>query len=59
MNEIDSAMNQMESLYTKAYELGLEYAPKLALAIVTLIIGPLDHQRFWQGDAGFNGKIKG
>lgn len=39
MNEIDSAMNQMESLYTKAYELGLEYAPKLALAIVTLIIG--------------------
>jgi len=40
MNEdISSAMQQMESLTTKAYELGLEYAPKLALAILTLIIG--------------------
>jgi len=39
MNEIDSAMQHMESLSLKAYELGLEYAPKLVLAIVTLIIG--------------------
>jgi len=39
MNEVDSAMQHMESLSLKAYELGLEYAPKLVLAIVTLIIG--------------------
>ena len=29
----------IESLYMKAYELGLAYAPKLALAIVTLLVG--------------------
>lgn len=39
MSEIDTAMQSMELLTTKAYELGIEYAPKLALAIITLIIG--------------------
>ncbi len=39
MEDIDSAATQMETLYMKAYELGLEYAPKLALAIITLLIG--------------------
>lgn len=39
MNEIDSAIQQMESLSLNAYELGLEYAPKLVLAIITLLIG--------------------
>ncbi len=39
MEEVDMAVSQMEMLYMKAYELGLEYAPRLALAIVTLIIG--------------------
>lgn len=39
MNEIDNSVEQLESLSMKAYELGLEYAPKLALAIVTLLIG--------------------
>jgi len=39
MNEVNDAMNQMETLYTKGYELGLTYAPKLALAIITLIVG--------------------
>lgn len=39
MNEITNTMDKMESLYMKGYELGLEYAPKLALAIITLIIG--------------------
>ncbi len=41
MSEIDNAVQQMELLTTKAYELGLEYAPKLALAIITLFIGIL------------------
>ena len=41
MSEIDTAVQQMEVLTSKAYELGLEYAPKLALAIITLIIGLL------------------
>lgn len=41
MSEIDGAVQQMELLTSKAYELGLEYAPKLALAIVTLLIGLL------------------
>lgn len=36
---MNDTIDQMQSLTTKAYELGLEYAPKLALAIVTLIIG--------------------
>ena len=39
MSEIVNTMDKMESLYMKGYELGLEYAPKLALAILTLIIG--------------------
>ena len=39
MEEIDVATTQMEELYMKGYELGLEYAPKLALAIITLLIG--------------------
>jgi len=39
MNEIDNAMEQVSSLSQKAYELGLEYVPKLALAIITLIVG--------------------
>lgn len=39
MNEIDNTIDKMESLYMKGYELGLEYAPKLALAIITLIVG--------------------
>jgi len=39
MNELDNTIDKMESLYMKGYELGLEYAPKLALAIVTLIVG--------------------
>lgn len=39
MKEVDTAMSQMESLYNQGYEMGLQYAPRLALAIVTLIIG--------------------
>jgi len=39
MNEIDNTVALAESLSMKAYELGLEYAPKLALAILTLVIG--------------------
>lgn len=41
MDEVNAsnAMDKMETLSLKAYELGLEYAPKLALAILTLIIG--------------------
>ncbi|MCI2285112.1 mechanosensitive ion channel [Colwellia sp. MSW7] len=39
MNEIDNTMALADTLSVKAYELGLEYAPKLALAIITLIIG--------------------
>lgn len=39
MKEVDTAMSQIESLYNQGYEMGLQYAPKLALAIVTLIIG--------------------
>jgi len=37
MNEIDNTVALAESLSMKAYELGLEYAPKLALAILTLV----------------------
>lgn len=36
---IDTSASQLEALSMKAYELGLEYAPKLALAIITLLIG--------------------
>jgi small conductance mechanosensitive channel len=39
MTEVDNTVALAETLSMKAYELGLEYAPKLALAIVTLIIG--------------------
>lgn len=39
MNELDNTIDKMETLTMKGYELGLDYAPKLALAIVTLIIG--------------------
>lgn len=41
MSSLNSTTDQFESLSMKAYELGLEYAPKLALAIITLIIGLL------------------
>ena len=39
MEEIDAATTQMEALYMKGYELGLVYAPKLALALITLLVG--------------------
>lgn len=39
MSTVDNSVTQLEALSMKAYELGLEYAPKLALAILTLIIG--------------------
>ena len=39
MDELEQSVTQIEALSMKAYELGLEYAPKLALAIVTLLIG--------------------
>ncbi len=39
MENLDNTFDQFESLTRKAYDLGLEYAPKLALAIITLIIG--------------------
>jgi small conductance mechanosensitive channel len=39
MDTFGVSTEQIESLSTKAYELGLEYAPKLALSVLTLIIG--------------------
>jgi small conductance mechanosensitive channel len=39
MDSLDFSTDQLETLSTKAYELGIEYAPKLMLAIVTLLIG--------------------
>jgi len=39
MNNTDDAISQVEDLSIKAYELGLEYAPKLALTLLTLLIG--------------------
>ncbi|GAA0817071.1 mechanosensitive ion channel [Colwellia sp. D2M02] len=39
MSTIDNSVSQVEALSMKAYELGLTYAPKLALAIFTLLIG--------------------
>ena len=39
MDTIDTSITQIESLTAKAYELGLTYAPRLALAIITLLIG--------------------
>jgi hypothetical protein len=34
-------VDKMEMVSTKLYELGISYAPRLALAIVTLIVGLL------------------
>jgi small conductance mechanosensitive channel len=39
MNTTEPAVDQMAALTQKAYEMGLTYAPKLALALLTLIIG--------------------
>jgi small conductance mechanosensitive channel len=39
MDTLEVSSEQLENLSSKAYELGLEYAPKLALAIITLLIG--------------------
>lgn len=39
MSTIDVSTTQIEALSLKAYELGIEYAPRLALAIITLLIG--------------------
>mgnify|MGYP000299187856 FL=1 len=39
MNAIDAPMTQLETLTMKAYELGLMYAPRLVLSILTLLIG--------------------
>jgi len=39
MESLDFSTDQLDTLSTKAYELGIEYAPKLMLAIVTLLIG--------------------
>jgi len=39
MSEVNDAIDTVETLTMKGYELGLEYAPKLALAIITLIVG--------------------
>ena len=39
MSALDVSTEQLENLSLKAYELGIEYAPRLALAILTLLIG--------------------
>jgi len=39
MDAVNISTEQLESLSIKVYEIGLEYAPKLALAIITLLIG--------------------
>jgi len=39
MNDLEISASQLETLSTKAYELGIEYAPRLALALITLLIG--------------------
>lgn len=39
MSTLDNSVTQLETLSMKAYELGLEYAPRLALAILTLLLG--------------------
>jgi small conductance mechanosensitive channel len=39
MSTLDVSTEQLENLSLKAYELGIEYAPRLALAILTLLIG--------------------
>lgn len=37
--DINSATTQVEKLYEKGYDLGLGYAPKLFLSIITLVVG--------------------
>ena len=39
MDNFIVSTEQLESLSIKAYELGIEYAPRFALAIITLLIG--------------------
>jgi small conductance mechanosensitive channel len=39
MKDVDTPITQLESLSVKIYELALELAPKLALAIITLLVG--------------------
>lgn len=39
MNDVENAMDQMESLSMTAYEMILTYVPQIALAIVTLVVG--------------------
>ncbi|PCI58343.1 MAG: mechanosensitive ion channel protein [Gammaproteobacteria bacterium] len=39
MSTLDFSTTQLETLSLKAYELGIEYAPRLALAIITLLLG--------------------
>jgi len=39
MSTLGVSTEQLENLSTKAYELGIEYAPRLALAIITLLFG--------------------
>lgn len=39
MNDLDHTLTQVESLSQQAYSLILEYTPKLALALITLVIG--------------------
>ena len=39
MSALDVSTEKIENLSIKAYELGIEYAPRLALAILTLFIG--------------------
>lgn len=39
MDTLEVSATQLQTLSLKAYELGIEYAPRLALAILTLLIG--------------------
>ncbi|MBU2870005.1 mechanosensitive ion channel domain-containing protein [Colwellia sp. E2M01] len=39
VTQVQDTVTHVEALTMKAYELGLEYAPMLALAIITLLIG--------------------
>jgi small conductance mechanosensitive channel len=39
MDSLEVSTTQLQTLSLKAYELGIEYAPRLALAILTLLIG--------------------
>jgi len=38
-DNIEVAVDKLEFFYLKGYELGMDYAPKLILAILTLFIG--------------------